>query len=188
MEGGKMKRRASKSFVIRMGILALAAALAALIATSCSSGSTVDTSAPDTTVTSVDNSTTADTATHSTATDASADAAAAKLALTEADNGKSYTVKVGDTISVVLAGNPTTGYLWESAMAEEVSPLLTLNGGEATYTPDNVGTNVVGSGGKYTFIFTAAAAGQVELKLKYWRSFEAQAEPLQTFGVTITIQ
>jgi predicted secreted protein len=190
-----MKRGTSKRFVVAVGILALATALAALIATSCSSGSADDTIAPDTTATSVDDSTTDDTATHTTVTgdnsatdDTAADTAAATLALTEADNGKSFKVSVGDTISVVLAGNPTTGYLWESAMAEEASPLLTLNGGEATYTPDNVGTNVVGAGGKYTFVFTAAAAGQVELKLKYWRSFEAQAEPLQTFGVTITVQ
>ncbi len=188
-----MKRRTSKSFAIGMGVMALAVALVALVATSCSSGPSDDTVAPDTTVTSVDDTTTDDTMTGDTSADdasddAAADASEATLALVESDNGKSFTVKVGDTISVVLAGNPTTGYEWESAMAEEVAPLLTLNGGKATYTPDKVEEGIVGSGGKYTFVFTAAAAGQVELKLKYWRSFEAQAEPLQTFGVTITIE
>lgn len=188
-----MKRRTSKSFAIGMGIMALAVALVALVATSCSSGPSDDTVAPDTTVTSVDVATTDDTMTDDTVTDdtttgdtTTGDAAA--LTLTEGDNGKSFTVKVGDTISVVLAGNPTTGYEWESAMAEEITPLLTLKGGKATYTPDKVEAGVVGSGGQYTFVFTAAASGQVELKLKYWRSFEAQAEPLQTFGVTVTVK
>jgi predicted secreted protein len=186
-----MKRRTSKSFAI--GVAIMAVALVALAATNCSSGASDDTVAPDTTVTSVDGTATDGTATDGTSVDdanddATTDASEATLALVESDNGKSYTVKVGDTISVVLAGNPTTGYEWESAMAEEIAPLLTLNGGKATYTPDKVEAGVVGSGGKYTFVFTAAASGQVELKLKYWRSFEAQAEPLQTFGVTITVK
>jgi inhibitor of cysteine peptidase len=186
-----MKRHASKSFAIGVGLLALVVALVASVATSCSSGTTDNTGAPDTTVTSVDNSTTDDTATADTSADDAAAAAAAEAAtlkLTATNNGKSYTVKVGDTISVVLAGNATTGYEWASAMPEVTSPLLTLSGGKATYVQDNVGTGVVGAGGTYIFVFTAAAKGQVELKLKYWRSFDAQAEPLQTFGATITIQ
>jgi inhibitor of cysteine peptidase len=109
------------------------------------------------------------------------------LALTEADNGRSFTAKVGDTISVVLAGNPTTGYLWEAALADDATTLLTLVG-EPAYAPDKVATGVVGSGGMYTFTFSAAAAGQVELKLKYWRPFEAEANPLQTFSANITIE
>jgi inhibitor of cysteine peptidase len=113
---------------------------------------------------------------------------AATLPLTKDDNGKSFDVKVGDTISVVLEGNATTGYMWQSAMPEQASPLLTLNNGEGTYTQDSVPSGVVGSGGKYTFIFTAVAAGQVQLELKYWRPFEPQSEPLETFSVTLNIK
>jgi predicted secreted protein len=194
-----MTRHVSKSYAMWVAVLALAVALVALVASGCNSASDETTGGAETTTTVVDDSitnggttnggTADDTTNGGTTEDTSAAAAAAAtLALTEADNGKSYTVDVGDSISVVLAGNPTTGYLWESAMAEQTAPLLSLVGNEATYTPDSTDPNVVGSGGKYTFIFSADGAGQVELKLKYWRPFEAQSEPLQTFTVNLTIQ
>ena len=98
-------------------------------------------------------------------------------------------MKVGDTISVVLDGNPTTGYSWESALADEAAPLLTLNGGTAIYTPDKRGRRASWAPAASTPSSSPqAATGQVELELKYWRSFEAQAEPLQTFSATITIK
>ena len=152
-----MKQRATKSLTAWLSVLALIAALLAMVAVGCGSG-------------------TDDGAT-----------GGATINLTEADNGKAFTVKVGDTISVVLAGNPTTGYAWASALADKDKALLTTSG-DPTYTADSVAPEVVGSGGKYTFVFTAAAAGKAELALKYWRSFEAQTEPLQTFTASITIQ
>ncbi|MEQ1558122.1 MAG: protease inhibitor I42 family protein [Methyloglobulus sp.] len=35
------------------------------------------------------------------------------MKLTENDSGKTIELKVGDDLEVVLAGNPTTGYVWE---------------------------------------------------------------------------
>jgi inhibitor of cysteine peptidase len=193
-----MNRSASKTFAICIGVTALAVVLVATVAAGCSSA-TDDTNGADTTVTLIDGTaatdgTTGDTSTDDTSADvttpdtSAAAAAAATLALTKADNGKSFTVKAGDTISVVLEGNATTGYMWQSAMPEQASPLLTLKDGEGTYTQDSVPSDMVGSGGKYTFIFTAVAAGQVQLELKYWRPFEPQGEPLETFSVTLNIK
>ncbi len=116
------------------------------------------------------------------------DKGSAALTLTEDDNGDSYTVKVGDTITVNLEGNPTTGYTWESDMAEGEGTLLVLLGGEPLYTQTETASEVVGGGGTFTFNFQAVDAGQVELKLKYWRPFEAQAQPLETFSVNLTIE
>lgn len=162
-----MNARASKGFMIWTGALVLTVALLALAVTGCGSAST-------------GNATTV-TATGTTAT-------AAGLSLTEADNGKSFTVKLGQTVTVVLAGNPTTGYAWASDLDDQAATMLTLGSGQPVYTPDTVSTNLVGSGGKYTFTFTAAVAGTVQLKLKYWRSFEAKNPPVQTFSADITIQ
>ncbi len=122
------------------------------------------------------------------ASDKESDVDTPTMALTESDNGASLTVGVGDTITITLAGNPTTGYSWESDLSEADVALLTLVGGEPTYQADETDTDVVGAGGTYTFTFEAAAAGQAELKLKYWRSFEAQAEPLETFTIYLTIE
>ncbi len=177
-----MNTRTSKSFAIWTVVLALVVASAALALTGC--GTEADQNGSATT----DGSTPAPPAGETTVTDAQGAAMeAATLVLTEADNGKSFTLSVGDTIAIVLEGNPTTGYAWESAMPEEAAPLMTLVG-EPLFQQSTVGTNVVGAGGTYTFTFAAAATGQVELKLKYWRSFEAQAEPLQTFAVNLTVK
>lgn len=113
-------------------------------------------------------------------------AAEGPLSLTETDNGKTFTVKAGGPIEVVLPGNPTTGYAWTAALTGEDAALLELV--EDFYEEDPVEGDVVGSGGVYTFTFRAAAEGTAQLKLIYARSFEPEAEPDQTFEVTITIE
>ncbi len=154
-----MKTLKRKSRVTWTSLLALAVALVAVAALGCGS----DTDAQDNIL-----------------SDGS-------LGLTQADNGKSFTVSVGDTIRVTIAGNPTTGYQWESDLTEQSATLLTL-AGEPAYVADAVAEDVVGSGGTYTFTFIAADPGQAELKLKYWRSFEPEAEPAETFAANITIE
>jgi inhibitor of cysteine peptidase len=109
------------------------------------------------------------------------------LNLTEADNGKAYTVAVGDTVTVAIVGNPTTGYAWTADLSDEDAALLQATG-EPVYDPDVVAEGIVGSGGTYTFTFNAVAKGEVELKLIYWRSFEPDVAPMQTFTATVTIE
>ena len=116
----------------------------------------------------------------------SAEANDGPLTLTEADNGKSFTVKAGDTILVVLPGNPTTGYSWAAALDEESAAILTQEG-EPVYAEDAVEDNVVGGGGAFTFTFTAADEGEATIKLVYARPWESAA-PLETFEATITVE
>ncbi len=111
----------------------------------------------------------------------------ANLALTDVDNGKSFTVKVGDTITVVVPGNPTTGYEWTTDLAEDSAALLALTG-DPVYEQDPGSEGLVGAGGAYTFTFTAKATGEAELGLKYWRSFEPEVDPIETFVVSVTIE
>jgi inhibitor of cysteine peptidase len=116
----------------------------------------------------------------------SAEANDGPLTLTETDNGKSFTVEVGDTILVVLPGNPTTGYSWAAALDEESAALLTQEG-EPLYAEDAVEDDVVGGGGAFTFTFTAAKEGAAAIKLVYARPWESEA-PLETFEATITVE
>jgi inhibitor of cysteine peptidase len=103
----------------------------------------------------------------------SANAADGPLKLGEADNGKAYTVKIGDTIEVIIPGNPTTGFAWTAALA--------------AYSTEASDGAVVGAGGTYTFTFKAAAAGEALIKLVYSRPWESVA-PEKTFTVTVTIK
>ncbi|MCX8033300.1 MAG: protease inhibitor I42 family protein [Thermoleophilia bacterium] len=105
--------------------------------------------------------------------------------LTEADNGKTITIKVGQTIEVTLPGNPTTGYGWGAALADKDKALLEQVG-EPVYTQDKTDGELVGAGGTYTFTFRAKAAGAATLKLTYARPWET-VEPLATYQVTVTI-
>jgi predicted secreted protein len=113
----------------------------------------------------------------------SADAASGPLKLGEADNGKAYTVKVNDTIAVVIPGNMTTGFSWAAALAEKDAALLQLVG-EPAYATDST---LVGSGGTFTLTFKATAKGEALLKLVYARPWESVA-PEKIFSATVTVE
>jgi predicted secreted protein len=117
---------------------------------------------------------------------AGVDSAEGLLQLGEPDNGQSFAVGVGDTIEVMLPGNPTTGFEWAAAISEEDATLLEQQG-EPAYVSESSGETVVGGGGVYTFTFKTVAKGQAELKLVYARPFES-VPPEQTFTVALTIE
>jgi predicted secreted protein len=116
----------------------------------------------------------------------SAGAATSTLKLGQTDDGKTFSVKVGDTIQVVIPGNPTTGYEWTAALSDKDAALL-QQVGEPQYAANNTDENRVGSGGVFTLTFKATAKGQAVLKLAYARSFES-VQPIQTFTATLNIE
>ncbi len=115
-----------------------------------------------------------------------ANAANGPVKLTEADNGKAITVKVGDEIQVILAGNPTTGYSWTASLTDADKAILQQQG-DPLYAQQSTDPSIVGSGGTFTFTFKATAAGQVNLKLGYARPWES-TQPIQTLSVTVTVK
>jgi predicted secreted protein len=102
--------------------------------------------------------------------------------LSEQDTGTTVQLSAGQEMEVVLDGNPTTGFLWETA-AVDTSVLRQL--GEPDFRPD---TELLGSGGKFTFRFEAVASGQTLLQLVYHRPWETGVPPEKTFEVTVTVQ
>ncbi len=105
------------------------------------------------------------------------------ITLTDADNGKSISAKVGDQIKVALAGNATTGYAWTVTMTDADKAVLQQQG-EAVYTETSTSSSVVGGGGTYTFTFKVIAAGTAKPTFNYARSFESNP-PAQTYTVTV---
>lgn len=108
------------------------------------------------------------------------------LTLGKADNGKTFTLEAGDTVKVILAGNPTTGYTWAAALDETSAALLRLEG-EPEYVQGTTDESVVGAGGTFTFTFTALKTGEATLKLVYARPWES-VQPLETFEVALTVE
>jgi len=102
------------------------------------------------------------------------------MTLTEADNGKTVTVRVGETVAVTLQENASTGYRW--AIDGAGPALVTVHGPDASYP-----SGAVGSGGLVRWAFEAKAPGATNVALKRWRPWEGDASVVQRFGFPLSI-
>jgi inhibitor of cysteine peptidase len=107
------------------------------------------------------------------------DEKARDVIITRSANQKVVSAASESNITVVLPGNPTTGYDWEITGTDE----SLLKSAGSSFKPDN---NMAGSGGERRFEFKAAGAGQVRLRLVYKRFWESAVA--ETFEVTIIIR
>ena len=101
--------------------------------------------------------------------------------ITSNDSGTKVKFHQGQTFSVSLWGNSSTGYLWEVVPESES---ILVQQGYPQFVPDS---NAVGSGGMYTFTFNMIAVGNATLQLIYHRPWETGVPPLQTFEVNVTV-
>ena len=104
------------------------------------------------------------------------------LQLKEENSGQKVTLDVGQTLTLTLKSNPTTGYQWQIAQLEEA--VLKLSSYE--YRADMPIT--IGSGGVDVWSFEAQAPGQTTLRLEYVRPWEEGKEPIQTFSVEVVVR
>jgi len=104
------------------------------------------------------------------------------LALEAEDHGREVTLQKGQTLTIKLEANPTTGYAWE--FVESEGAILRL-AGEAEFEADS---DLLGAPGTQTLRFEAVETGQMELRLVYQRPWETDVEPLETFTVQVTVQ
>jgi inhibitor of cysteine peptidase len=94
-------------------------------------------------------------------------------------------LKVGQTLVVTLASNPSTGYSWAISTAPD-SALLAQEG-EITYAPSNPDVVMPGSGGTESARFTATAAGTTTIVLDYRRPWETDVPPVETVTIEVTV-
>lgn len=92
---------------------------------------------------------------------------------------KMYT---GNTLEVILKGNPTTGYNW---VVDYVDLAILKQVGETEFKADK---NARGSGGIITMRFEALASGQTVLRFIYHRPFEKGVPPVQTLEVAVVVK
>jgi inhibitor of cysteine peptidase len=100
----------------------------------------------------------------------------------ENTNGETVKLKQGQTLKIKIDGNPTTGYSWNLTDVDQeiLAPL-----GEPDYASSST---LVGAGGTYTFIFKAVAPGSTTLKLDYFRTFEKENPPADTFQLSVIVK
>lgn len=102
------------------------------------------------------------------------------MKINENDAGKTIEMVIGDELEIMLPGNPTTGYVWESDSKDATELLLK----QTSFMPAN---HAIGSGGVVTLLFRALATGKASLNLIYHRPFERNIPPIKTFEVTVNI-
>jgi len=107
--------------------------------------------------------------------------AGAMQMLTEADDGRTVELHVGDAVRVTLPENATTGYRWEVDRLD--AGVVSSEGSEPHYPG-----GAIGSGGKVTFAFKAQKAGTGEVALKYWRRFEGDSSIVRRFRINLSVK
>lgn len=98
------------------------------------------------------------------------------------DDGATIQMKVGERVSLELEGNPTTGYSWQIA---SIDPAVLAPAGEPDYSSSS---DADGAGGTYTFHFAAVAAGETEVVLLYFPSWEEPAGTAGRFAFTAVVE
>ena len=101
--------------------------------------------------------------------------------LAEGDNARTVTLHVGESVRIVLPENATTGYRW--AVDRQATGLV--DAVPVEYRPTST---ALGAGGEVEFTFRALRAGEGELALKHWRSWEGDASVIARFGVRLRVQ
>ena len=102
------------------------------------------------------------------------------MELTAQDNGRAIELKVGEQLTIALAENPSTGFLWQ---AETPVPAI-LRAGESTFTPKAA---KIGSSGLRRFLFEGVAPGSATFRAKLWRSWEGDASVTERFEIAVTV-
>ena len=91
-------------------------------------------------------------------------------------------MRVGDTLELSFPSNPTTGYAWQVV---EINPDVLRQLSEEYVQPTS---DLLGASGVQVFRFEAVASGETLLKLAYFRSFEPDVPPEQTYQVKIVVR
>ncbi|MFA6002217.1 MAG: protease inhibitor I42 family protein [Thermoleophilia bacterium] len=106
----------------------------------------------------------------------------AVVKVTEANAGQSVELDAGGTLEITLKSNATTGYHWE---VMSVDSGILKQEGPPVYVSDPNPEQLVGSGGKTTFVFKALTQGQTDLKLNYTSPANVQSET--SFSIIVKV-
>lgn len=103
------------------------------------------------------------------------------MMLTQADNGKSVTMGLGEKIVLRLNENPTTGFQW--ALEQGNDEIVELVESDYIQAP----SPGVGAGGQHIWTFKAKKSGSARIALKLWRAWEGDKSITERFEATIHV-
>ncbi len=105
----------------------------------------------------------------------------APLALGPSDSGKSFDLVVGQTLTIRLAANPSTGYQWQVVTQPDPATIIVTDSGY-----DRPASDAAGAAGQAWWTLRATAAGSTSFSLRYVRPWEPAADA-QTFTIAVKV-
>lgn len=106
------------------------------------------------------------------------------LVLTEKDSGKTLYLDAGDTVTLLLDANPSTGYLWKFASPPYDESVVILRGDRYTRKEELL----AGSPGKRILTFVANSSGKTGVRLIYVRPWEQNSVPAREFNLLLVVR
>ena len=97
-------------------------------------------------------------------------------------------VAVGDSFTVTLCSNPTTGFEWESAKIADQTVLQQVD--HKFVPPQDIGDRPPppGSPGQEVWTFTALKEGKSTISMEYSRPWEGGEKAAWTFVLTVVVK
>ncbi len=103
----------------------------------------------------------------------------------EADAGDAVRKKTGETFTVALDSNPTTGYRWTLDGKEDATVVRKVSD---EYVGQAHPPGMVGVGGTERWKFQAEKKGKTALHFIYRRPWEKEAEPARERTINVLIE
>ena len=97
-------------------------------------------------------------------------------------HNKTLDINVGDTLTIILNENPSTGYRWKLDQVNE--EIISLE--DSKYTPDT--KSQIGGGGNRTFSFKSVSTGMTTIGLGLMREGERDRTPTEQFQVSVQVR
>lgn len=107
------------------------------------------------------------------------------LMLNEKDSGKTLRLRSGDTVTVQLVSNPSTGFQWRFASPHYDESVIILRGDRYISRSEALAE---GTPGKRSLTFVAQGAGRTGLRLIYVRPWEKNTAPAREFNLLFIVK
>ena len=101
---------------------------------------------------------------------------------------KQIEVKAGDTITITLDSNATTGFSWTEQAVISEENILTQTGHQYIEPQTEGDTPLVGAGGTEEWTFKTDKTGTAKVTLSYDRPWEGGEKGVRTFELTIVVK
>ena len=104
--------------------------------------------------------------------------------LTDKDSGRTLHLDRGDTFTVQLVSNPTTGYQWQFGTPPYDETVMILRGDKYIRPQEQL----AGAPGKRSLSFLAEGSGRTGLRLIYVRPWEKNRPPAKEFNLMVIVK